>query len=108
VEVILRGECVEMAQPGDRCDFTGTLIVVPDISQMSAPGKLSSFVKATFDYAGARADPSAKTGQTTGGKQATANDGLMGLKALGVRDMTYKMAFLACGVSTQNPKVSVC
>lgn len=38
MEVIVRGECVEMAQPGDRCDFTGTLIVVPDVSQLAAPG----------------------------------------------------------------------
>lgn len=34
----MRGECVELAQPGDRCDFTGMLIVVPDVSQLSAPG----------------------------------------------------------------------
>lgn len=39
VEVILRAEAVEMAQPGDRVDFIGTLIVVPDISQLATPGK---------------------------------------------------------------------
>ncbi len=38
VEVILRGESVEMAQPGDRCDFTGCLIVVPDVAQIAVPG----------------------------------------------------------------------
>ena len=27
-----------MAQAGDRCDFIGTLIVVPDVGQLSAPG----------------------------------------------------------------------
>jgi DNA replicative helicase MCM subunit Mcm2 (Cdc46/Mcm family) len=40
VEVILRAEAVEMAQAGDKCDFTGTLIVVPDVSTMSLPGKV--------------------------------------------------------------------
>ena len=40
VEVILRAEAVEMAQAGDKCDFTGTLIVVPDVSTLSTPGRL--------------------------------------------------------------------
>lgn len=44
VEVILRAEAVEMAQAGDKCDFTGTLIVVPDVSTMSLPGKFSSYL----------------------------------------------------------------
>lgn len=38
VEVILRAEAVESAQAGDKCDFTGSLIVVPDVSQLSTPG----------------------------------------------------------------------
>ena len=33
--MILRGEAVETAHAGDRCHFTGTLIVVPDISAIS-------------------------------------------------------------------------
>lgn len=39
VEVILRAEAVETAQAGDRCDFVGTLIVVPDVGSMSLPGE---------------------------------------------------------------------
>ena len=39
VEVVLRAEAVEMAQAGDKCDFTGTLIVVPDVATLSTPGK---------------------------------------------------------------------
>jgi len=30
---------VETAQAGDRCDFVGTLIVVPDVGSMSMPGE---------------------------------------------------------------------
>eukprot|EP00061_Rhincodon_typus_P016578 g44873.t1 len=37
VEVILRAEAVESAQAGDKCDFTGMLIVVPDVSQLTTP-----------------------------------------------------------------------
>lgn len=39
VEVVLRAEAVETAQAGDRCDFTGTLIVVPDVSAMALSGE---------------------------------------------------------------------
>ena len=31
IDVILRGEIVDMAKPGDRTIFTGNLVVVPDI-----------------------------------------------------------------------------
>lgn len=41
LEIVLRAEAVETAQAGDRCDFTGTLIVVPDVSQMRTPGVFS-------------------------------------------------------------------
>lgn len=44
VEIILRAEAVECAQAGDKSDFTGTLIVVPDVATMSLPG-IVSFVK---------------------------------------------------------------
>lgn len=38
MEIVLRAEAVEQAQAGDKCDFTGTLIVVPDVAQLSTPG----------------------------------------------------------------------
>lgn len=34
----MRAEAVEMAQPGDKVDFIGTFIVVPDVSQLAIPG----------------------------------------------------------------------
>lgn len=34
-------------------------------------------------------------------------EGLKGLKALGVRDLTYKLAFLACTVNTSFKKVII-
>ena len=36
-EVIVRGDAVEEAQPGDRAEFTGTLVVVPDVAAMMGP-----------------------------------------------------------------------
>jgi DNA replication licensing factor MCM6 len=35
-------------------------------------------------------------------REGTANEGVTGLKALGVRDLTYKLSFLACMVQPAN------
>ena len=35
------------------------------------------------------------------------SEGISGLKALGVRDLNYRMAFLACAVTSSNPRVSL-
>lgn len=79
VEVILRAENVETVQAGDRYDFTGTLIVVPDVGSIQLPG--------------AKADIRShhKQGDNLG-------QGVRGLRALGVRELNYRMAFLACSV----------
>eukprot|EP00088_Acartia_fossae_P023653 TRINITY_DN2467_c0_g1_i13.p1 TRINITY_DN2467_c0_g1~~TRINITY_DN2467_c0_g1_i13.p1 ORF type:complete len:815 (-),score=325.70 TRINITY_DN2467_c0_g1_i13:527-2971(-) len=78
VEIVLRAEAVESAQAGDRCEFTGTLIVVPDVAALNLPG--------------ARAE-------TGSARRDDKGEGLKGLKALGVRDLNYRMAFLACSVT---------
>ncbi|KAI3374422.1 hypothetical protein L3Q82_006245 [Scortum barcoo] len=87
LEIILRAEAVETAQAGDRCDFTGTLIVVPDVSQLTTPG--------------VRAESSTRV---AGGRQGFESEGLRGLKALGVRELSYRLAFLACNVAPTNPR----
>ena len=84
MDVILRGEIVDRAKAGEKCVFTGTLIVVPDVSQLGLPGVRP---EATRD------NRNAPRGGDTGGA------GVTGLKALGVRDLTYRMAFLACMVT---------
>lgn len=38
MEVILRNDIVEHARAGDETNFTGTLLVVPDVAAISAPG----------------------------------------------------------------------
>jgi len=79
VEIVLRAEAVESAQAGDRCEFTGTLIVVPDVGALNMPG--------------ARAESGSR-------HKGEDSEGVKGLKSLGVRDLHYRMAFLACGVAT--------
>ncbi|CAL9737510.1 DNA replication licensing factor Mcm6p [Monosporozyma servazzii] len=83
LDVILRGDCVERAKPGDRCKFTGTDIVVPDVTQLGLPGVKPS---------------SARDSRTIARSSEGLNSGVTGLRSLGVRDLTYKMSFLACHV----------
>lgn len=87
LEVILRAEAVEMAQAGDKCDFIGSLIVVPDVSQIQTTGA------------------SAETATRVKSGEGFENDGVKGLKMLGVRDLTYRLAFLACSVVPTEAKV---
>ncbi|XP_050431901.1 DNA replication licensing factor Mcm6 [Adelges cooleyi] len=84
LEIILRNENVETVQAGDRYDFTGTLIVVPDVSVMSTP--------------------SARAESASGKKGDANNEGVKGLKCLGIRDLNYKLAFLACSLSATDSR----
>lgn len=83
MDVILRGEMVDRVKAGERCIFTGTLIVIPDVSQLGLPGVRPEAVR---DNSGFRSN------DVGGG-------GVSGLKALGVRDLTYRLAFLTCMVT---------
>ncbi|KFY28994.1 hypothetical protein V493_02590 [Pseudogymnoascus sp. VKM F-4281 (FW-2241)] len=84
LDIILRGEIVDRAKAGEKCIFTGALIVVPDVSQLGLPGVRPTAV---------RDDKNAPRSGDAGGT------GVTGLKALGVRDLTYRLAFLACMVT---------
>ncbi|OJJ50830.1 hypothetical protein ASPZODRAFT_86484 [Penicilliopsis zonata CBS 506.65] len=83
MDVILRGEMVDRAKAGERCIFTGSLIVVPDVSQLGLPGVRPEAV---------RDSGNSRSGDAGG-------SGVTGLKSLGVRDLTYRLAFLACMVT---------
>lgn len=85
VEVILRAEIVETVQAGDRYDFTGTLIVVPDVASLQMPG--------------AKAEMGSRHKHGEGGPE-----GVRGLKALGVRDLNYRTAFLACSLQATSSR----
>lgn len=80
LDVILRSEVVERAKAGDKCIFTGSFIVVPDVSQLGMPGVNAQMQR-----------------EAAGGRGADGvRQGVSGLRSLGVRDLTYKTAFLAC------------
>lgn len=83
---------VERAKAGDKCVFTGTFIVVPDVSQLGLPGVNSEMQR--------------EAGRN-GGVGGLGNQGVTGLKSLGVRDLQYKTAFLACMVNDTDPRVRI-
>ena len=90
LDVILRSEPVERAKAGDKCVFTVTFIVVPDVSQMGLPG----------------VNPEMMREARNSGAGAAGAGGVTGLKSLGVRDLQYKTAFLACMVNDADQRVS--
>ena len=58
-----------------------------------------------FYLIGARAETGSKVSRGNDGYET---EGVRGLKTLGVRDLTYRLAFLACTVTPNNSKVRYC
>ncbi|KAL4590625.1 hypothetical protein LXL04_003562 [Taraxacum kok-saghyz] len=83
LDVILRHDIVEQARAGDTVIFTGTVVVIPDIFALSAPGERAEVRR----EGGSKKD-------TSGSVQ----EGVKGLRALGVRDLSYRLAFIANSV----------
>lgn len=79
IDVILRNEQVEKAQPGDRVLVTGTLIVVPDVYSMLKPGEKNELAKQSDNI---RTNGQSQIGQGT-------------LTSQGVSDLSYKLVFLS-------------
>ncbi|TMW85280.1 hypothetical protein EJD97_023391, partial [Solanum chilense] len=82
LDVILRHDIVEQARAGDTVIFTGTVVVIPDILALASPGE--------------RAECRRDASQRKNG--AGAQEGVKGLRALGVRDLSYRLAFIANSV----------
>jgi DNA replication licensing factor MCM6 len=94
LDVVLRSEIVEKAKAGDKCVFVGAFIVVPDVSQLGLPGVTAEMM---------RQNQGGRSGRDVGG---VADQGVTGLKSLGVRDLMYKTAFLGCMVQQADGRVS--
>ena len=89
VDVILRHAAVDRAKAGDKCTFVGCFIVVPDVGQLYKQGAVAT----------SNRGPGRGRGGGGGG-----GEGVAGLKALGVRDLTYRTAFLAQTVAGGGPR----
>eukprot|EP00039_Didymoeca_costata_P026696 m.16429 g.16429 ORF g.16429 m.16429 type:complete len:833 (-) comp5697_c0_seq1:163-2661(-) len=80
VDIVVRHELVEQAKAGDKALITGTLIVIPDVAKLSGSS--------------GRLQMSTRGPQRNGYSQ----EGVTGLQSLGVRDLPYRLAFLASTV----------
>lgn len=82
LDVILRHDIVEQARAGDTVIFTGSVVVIPDILALASPGERAEC---------RREAPQRKN-------SAVGQEGVRGLRALGVRDLSYRLAFIANSV----------
>eukprot|EP00793_Prasinoderma_coloniale_P001644 PRCOL_00003449-RA len=89
MDLILRHEVVEQARAGDKCVFTGSLVAVPDVAALARAGERTE-VK--------------ERGGRAGGE---ANQGVTGLKRLGVRELNYKLCFQVSSVTKGDGKGGV-
>ena len=90
VDVIVRGPNVDKAKPGDNCLFHGSLCVAPDIISLLKPGDRQTAIKSLKDK-----------------KPPNYIEGVMGLKSLGVKDLSYKLIFLANAIEIKNNPLNI-
>ncbi|KAF8408553.1 hypothetical protein HHK36_004616 [Tetracentron sinense] len=84
LDVILRHEIVEQAR-------AGTVVVIPDIMSLASPG----------ERAECRREAPQRQNSTAG------QEGVRGLRALGVRDLSYRLAFIANSVQVSDGRRDV-
>jgi DNA replication licensing factor MCM6 len=85
MDIVVRNEMVERAKAGDAVTLVGALVVIPDGSALARVGEVPKSVKSS-QGGGAR------------GRGGDNNSGVRGLKALGVRELTYRTCFVATTV----------
>ena len=78
IDVICRNEVVELAKAGDRVVFTGSIAVIPDTSGAKQIGEATVVGRAS------------RASDTMGG--------VTGFRSSGIREVTYKMVFIASSV----------
>ncbi len=80
LDVIIRNELTEICKPGDKVELAGCLQVVPETASLLKPGeKIQSQVKR----------------EVVRKEDQRSLDGVTGLKNLGIRDLNYKLLFIA-------------
>jgi DNA replication licensing factor MCM6 len=79
MDVVVRNEMVEKCKAGDCVVIVGSFVVIPDGGALARAGEAVQSYRST----------------TAGGNSEAAAGGVSGLKALGVRELTYKTCFVA-------------
>jgi DNA replication licensing factor MCM6 len=114
IDVIMRHDAVEVAKAGDKCLFTGSLIVVPDVGKMfgGAGGVMATMSSDDGGGSSGGGDGEGRSGGGDSGNSGGSNnnnwamEGATGLKMLGVRDLNYRLCFLCTSVEPADGRVS--
>jgi DNA replication licensing factor MCM6 len=85
IEIILRDSLVERAKPGDSVIVTGYLCAAPQVYCMRLPGEKAQAVK-----------------EQIGKRSEVYSGGVSGLRGLGIRDLSYKLIFVASSIYPRN------
>lgn len=83
LDVIVRNDNVESAKAGDKVVLSGSLIVLPDAASLARAGDRL---------------------QASSGAPTLRSEGVTGAKQFGVRELVYKLAFLACHIAPADAK----
>jgi DNA replication licensing factor MCM6 len=90
IDVVVRNEMVERCKAGDSVVFVGSLVVIPDASALARAGEAP---QSSRDLRGGGGGGGNRDDGTGGG-----GGGVRGLKALGVRELTYRTCYVATSV----------
>ncbi len=114
MEVILRNDIVECARAGDEMTFVGTLLVVPDVAAITAPGEkvqtkagwhfnevVSICLLSIASSCSCMYNSHITMDVCEPGPGGYQGQGISGLKMLGCRDLTYRLVFLACATQVK-------
>lgn len=91
MDIIMRGELVDVANAGDKLEVCGYLAVVPDVASTLAKGVVPKII--LQDQARA------------GRQEMDASNNLGGVAGQGVRDLSCKTVFITTGVRIKNQAV---
>jgi DNA replication licensing factor MCM6 len=92
IDVIVRGERIDIAQPGDDTLFVGTLLAVPYGYSMARPGEKFQLSK--------KVSNAKVQGQLS-------MQGITGVKSFGNQDLNYRFIFLANNIVKKNKWLNV-
>ena len=92
IDVILRGESVERALPGDKLRFIGFISMIPEVGKLFSQQERRELTHRVDDAA-----PNANEGR----RADMGTEGVEGLKKLGARTLAYKLCFIAMTVTNR-------
>eukprot|EP00759_Apiculatamorpha_spiralis_P041885 PhF_6_TR40330/c0_g1_i1/m.59960/K02542/MCM6; DNA replication licensing factor MCM6 len=103
IDIIIRGDFVERALPGDKVCFVGFVSIVPEVGKMFRLEDRRELARSSDDRGVAGGDGMQSSTRVDG-----SGEGVEGLKSLGTRILAYKLCFVAVAVTDRNGNLRTC